>query len=397
MMNVIAWTLVISTIALFLYAYVGYPALLRVFARFRKPVAEPVAPAQWPTVSISLPVYNEVAQIKEVIESLLRIDYPRDRLQILVISDASTDGTDEVVQTYAASGVELLRMPRRGGKTAGENAGAARLHGEIIVNTDASIRILPDALKPLVAQFADPRVGVASGRDVSVAPGQATHANAAESGYVGYEMSVRALETRCGGIVGASGCFYAIRSHLHRDPLPEHLSRDFASALIAREHGYSAVSVDDALCLVPRTGSLRVEYRRKVRTITRGMETLVHKRHLLNPFRHGGFAWMLLSHKICRWAVPCAALFALLGLGVLAISSGWAQVLLAAAALGIAVAALGWFWPQGRPMPRVVGLVASMAAANLATVHAVLKAINKDDNAAWEPTRREGLVSSSVS
>src|SRR5690606_34425847 len=161
-------------------------------------------PGEWPRVSITIPVYNEVAQIDELLESILRIDYPRDRLQILVVSDASDDGTDERVAAYAARGVALLRMPERCGKSAAENAARSHLRGDIIVNTDASIRIAPDALKPLITRFADPSVGLASGRDVSVTR-VTDELNGGESAYVGYEMWVRSIETEVAGIVGASG------------------------------------------------------------------------------------------------------------------------------------------------------------------------------------------------
>ena len=173
------------------------------------------------------------------------------------------------------------------------------------------------AVRRLVESMADPRVGVASTRDVSVTPGSAS-ANAAEAGYVGYEMRIRSLETQTGGIVGASGSGYAIRANLHRLPVRADLSRDFSAALTARTHGFSAVSVDDALCYVPRTSSLRSEYRRKVRTISRGVDTLVHQRHLLDPIRYGSFSWKLLSHKVCRWMVPASAIPGAIGLALLA-------------------------------------------------------------------------------
>src|SRR5690606_18334018 len=191
--------LVALPLLLGVYAYAGYPALLWLLQRTRRerPVAEP---EEWPRISITVPAYNEEAQIRGTIESLLRLDYPADRRQILIVSDASTDRTDDIVREYADRGVELLRMPERRGKGAAENAAAQRLTGEIIVNTDASIRIAPDALKPLIARFTDPRVGLASGRDVSVAHVE-EDANRGESGYVGYEMWVRKLETRIDGIV----------------------------------------------------------------------------------------------------------------------------------------------------------------------------------------------------
>lgn len=312
-------------IGLFLYTYALYPGLLRVVGARKGPLEPPADPDVWPTVSVSLPAYNEEHQIAETLESLLSLDYPRDRIQILVVSDASTDRTDDLVRAYSDRGVELLRIPERRGKGAAETAATPHLTGEIVVNTDASIRIVPDALKPLIRQFSDPEVGLASGRDISVAPG-VENTNKGESKYVGYEMAIRDLETRVGSIVGASGCFYTIRHHLHRAPLPVSLSRDFAAALHCRERGHRAVSVPEAICYVPRAGSLRQEYRRKVRTITRGQQTLLHKRNLMNPFRYGLFAWMLFSHKTCRWLVPWAGMTALVGLALMTPSIPWARV-----------------------------------------------------------------------
>jgi cellulose synthase/poly-beta-1,6-N-acetylglucosamine synthase-like glycosyltransferase len=339
-------------------------------------------------VSITVPAYNEEAQIRGLVESLLNIDYPKDRLELLIVSDASSDRTDEIVREYADQGVQLLRMPQRGGKTKAENAAADRLQGDIVVNTDASIRIDPNSLKPLVSVFRDPRVGLASGRDVSVGPGQSA-GNVGESGYVGYEMSIRDLETRTGGIIGASGCFYAIRPELHRIPLPEALSRDFAAALHTIEHGFKAVSVPKAFCAVPRSTSLRKEYRRKVRTITRGMQTLWHKKPLLNPLTYGVHAWMLWSHKVARWTLPWAALAALFAMAVLAPIHSLAAVVLAGSLVLLLVAALGWILSERHDVPRVLSIPAFLVAGNLAAMHAVVRALSGDRDPTWEPTRRE--------
>jgi hypothetical protein len=215
--------------------------------------------------------------------------------------------------------------------------------------------------------------------------------NVGEAGYVGYEMAVRDAETRLYGIVGASGSFYGIRPHLHRLPLPADLSRDFAAALHAEEQGYRAVSVPEAVAYVPRATSLQAEYRRKVRTMQRGMRTLWHKRHLLNPFRHPVFSWMLWSHKVARWALPWAALAALVALAVIALAEPWAALLLALAVAGVAVGALGWrAAAAGRSLFRPVYILAYALMGNVAAMQAAVNAVVAGGAAVWEPTRRRG-------
>ena len=204
-------------------------------------------------------------------------------------------------------------------------------------------------------------------------------------------MWVRALETRLGSIVGASGCFYAIRAGLHRTELPAELSRDFASAMVAREHGYRAVSVNEAVCLVPRTGSLRTEFRRKIRTMARGLDTLWYKRHLLNPFRHGLFAWELASHKLCRWLVPLTLPVGLVGLVLLSLESEAAALVLAIVAGGMLLGLVGMRWPDDRAPPRVIALFGFMVAAILAGVLAWVSSLRGQRQATWEPTRRTGF------
>ena len=388
-MTDLAFALILVPIALFLYAYIGYPLILALAARWRRKPAPLGDPAEWPRISITIPAYNEAAAIGATLDSLLALDYPADRRQILVVSDCSSDGTDAVVRGYADRGVELLRLPARRGKTAAENAALAHLRGEIVVNTDATIRILPASLKPLIRVFQDPTIGAASGRDVSVGDVRA-ELNKGESGYVGYEMWVRSLESRVGSIVGASGCFYAIRRAIVNPTFPEALSRDFASPLRARRLGYRTVSVDEAVCLVPRTTSLRTEYRRKIRTMARGLDTLWYERGLLNPFRYGSFALMLWSHKLCRWLVHPMLLGLLLGLALLSATSLPAAVAVLAIAFAMTLGVIGMKWPEGRTAPAPIAICGFALAVNAAAIRAWAKALRGERNPIWEPTRRPG-------
>lgn len=370
------------------YSYAVYPALLKLLSLRRPAPAAAPFPAEWPSVTITIPCYNEEGVIGEALERILALDYPAGRRQVLVISDASTDRTDTIVGSYEARGVELLRLPVRGGKTAAENAAAAAIRGEIVVNLDATVRVAPGAMRALVAVFQDPTIGVASGRDLSVGDVRTAH-NQGESGYVGYEMWVRALETRLGTIVGASGCFFASRRQLFDGAFPEALSRDFAACLIARERGYRSVSVDAATVLVPRAASLRAEFTRKVRTMARGLGTLWYKRHLLNPARYGAFSLMLLSHKLCRWLFQLTLPLLALGVALLAVAfPATAPWLLAGAVAFAAAAALAWHWPDGRPMPRLLSAPGYAVWSNLAGLKAWWQFFRGKYQPIWEPTRR---------
>ncbi len=384
-MTVFACSLVAFPLVVAIYAYVAYPVVLWIASRKRE--SETIIHySDWPFVSIVIPAYNEEKQIAGAIDALLAQDYAKERLQILILSDASTDATDAIVRQYESRGVELLRLSDRGGKTKAENMAMSYLRGEIVVNSDSSIRLHPSAVRALVARMADPTVGVTSGRDVSISRDKA--ANIAEAGYVNYEMRVRALETLTGGIIGASGSCYAIRAQLQKLPVRDDLSRDFSAALTARIHGFRSISVDRAICFVPRTSALREEYRRKVRTISRGIETLYVHRSLLDPIRYGVFAWKLFSHKVCRWLLPLSIAPGILGLVLLASSHSSARVLLAAGAVFALLAMIGTVWPSERLAPRIVSLPAFAVAANLAVLEAFWRVMARHQDHIWEPTRR---------
>lgn len=379
--------LVMVPVGLFTYAYLVYPAILWAMTRshsWRPPTG---TPEDWPAITLVLPVYNEEKVIRDTLESLLAIDYPADRRQILVLSDASTDATHSIVEEYSGRGVRLVALPERRGKTAAENESARYATGTIVINTDATTRILPGSVKPLVDVFRDQSVGVASGRDVSAGI-DGIEATRAESGYVGYEMWVRDLETQAGSIVGASGCFMAIRRTLFDQIFPEALSRDFASPLLARRAGFRAVSVPAAVALVPRARSLQVEFRRKTRTMARGIETLWYLRKLMDFRKHGRFAWMLWSHKAARWYAFLAAPLGLAGLMVLAPGSRLALYLLALSGLMLGLGALAFAWPDSRPIPRPVASIGYLVGATAAAIMAWGKALRGERNPIWEPTRR---------
>lgn len=401
-MNILATVLLGLPVAVFVASYAAYPAILMLAVAFTRRAGQRTSDEDkdWPKLSILIPVYNEESVIRRKLENLLAVDYPTELCQIVVVSDASTDGTDEIVQEFADRSVELVRLSDRRGKTEAQNAAVSYLRGEIVVSTDATTRLGPNSLKALIRPFRDPDVGVASGRNVSIGVEDGPVA-AGEAGYVNYEMWVRSLETSLGGIVGASGCFYAMRNRLFNSMYPAELSRDFGTVLLARREGLRAVSVDDALCYVPRSGSIRGEMRRKARTMARGLETLWHFRRLLNPLRYGAFALMLGIHKLGRWLTYLMYPLGLAVLGWFALvgSSLARAVFLLILSVG-GVGLLAVFWPEEepgrqRPMPAWMAVLGYPVAAGIAGVQAWIKFLLGERNPIWEPTRRQDTASTS--
>jgi cellulose synthase/poly-beta-1,6-N-acetylglucosamine synthase-like glycosyltransferase len=384
----LAAVLIALPAALLAYAYVGYPLLLWAGSRARATNVVVADPAEWPPITVIVPAYNAEASIRRTLDHILAADYPADRRQLLVVSDASTDRTEEIVrEEYASRGVELHRAPRRGGKAAAENSVAPLIRHGIVVNTDATIVIPGASLKALLRPFADPAVGVVSGRDVSV-PTSPSESTKGEARYSSYEMWVRSLEARFGWIVGATGSLYAVRRELFDSRLVPYLSRDFASTLLSYERGVRSAAADDAVCIVGQAPSLRAEFRRKTRTMVLGLDTLWHFRRLLNPARHGWFAVMMLSHKVARWLVYGLAPLALVGIAL--VSAEWAP---AAVALGVGalIALAGWLaiiWPPSRRTPTIFALCGYAIAMGAAGFVAWLRFFRGTHSVVWEPTKR---------
>jgi cellulose synthase/poly-beta-1,6-N-acetylglucosamine synthase-like glycosyltransferase len=247
-------------------------------------------------VSLLMPAYNEEGTIDAKIRNTFTLDYPRENLQIIVVSDGSTDATNSIVRKYLDEGVTFIAMESRRGKAQALNMGLSIATGDIVVFTDASILLAPDSLRSITRRFGDERIGCVSGSDRILDGG-------GEGIYGRYELWLRELESDVHSIVGASGSFYAQRRRICL-PFLEGMAPDFLSALTVVESGYRAVSEATACGKMASAKNTKDEFRRKERTVIRGMTTLFHKRNLLNPFRFGLFSLSLWSHKVFRWLVP---------------------------------------------------------------------------------------------
>lgn len=290
------WTLLVIG----LYPYLVYPVLAWLVGGLtnRRVTKDP---AFLPRVTVIIAAYNEARHIEATVRNKLAQDYPRDLLQILVVSDGSTDGTDQIVGRIAAEDdrLRLLQQTPRQGKTVGLNRAASQAAGEILVFSDANSLYRPDALRMLMRNFADREVGYVSG--------QMLYANTDGSlvgdgctAYMRYENALRAVETRLGSIVGVDGAIDSVRRSLYRPMRPDQLP-DFVLPLDVAEQGYRVVYEAEAIVTEEALSDESAEYRMRVRVALRALWALWDKRRLLNPLRYPLFSWQLASHKLLRY------------------------------------------------------------------------------------------------
>lgn len=341
-----------------------------------------------PRVTVVVAAHNEAGVIGSKLDNLLAVDYPRDRFEVIVASDGSDDGTNEVVGGFAGRGVRLLALPRVGKATA-LNEAVATATGEIVVFSDANTRYAPDAVRALVRPFADPEVGGVAGDQRYVRDGEMAASATGEQRYWDFDRLLKIGESRAGHVISATGAIYAVRRELI-DHVPDGVTDDFFVSTGVIAHGKRLVFAPDAIAYEPVATTSKVELGRKVRIVTRGLRAVAARRALLDPRRHGFYAVQLLSHKVLRRLMA----FPLIGVAVsspllwrrarLYRAATVAQaVFYAGAGLGLRRKAIS---PRG-PAGQVLALPAYFVLVNAACLRAVWNLLRGRSIDRWEPQR----------
>ena len=319
-----------------------------------------------PTVSVVVAAWNEEAVIERRLENLLTLDYPAEKLELVVASDASSDRTDELVERFAARGVTLVRCPR-GGKVAAQNHTVPQTSGELLAFTDANATWAPDALPKLVSSFADPDVAYACGRLRLL---RADGGNR-EGAYWRYELWLRASESRLGSVTGGNGSIYAVRRSDYVDVDPR-FGHDLSFPYLMVQRGRRAVYDPEALAFEKPTPSNEDEFRRKVRMFEHCW--LIVGRGRMLRRQPAGYALELVSHRHLRYASGLLHLVLLAtSIAIAAAGGGWVYDVALGAQLGLlAAAAVG------------VGLARYYVLVSWATVVALWNALRVGVPPVWE-------------
>ena len=373
-----------AALLLVAYTYLIYPVLLWLLTAGRRRPDYALLD-EWPCASLIIAAYNEEAVLRAKLENALALDYPVDKLDIVVVSDESTDGTDAIAAEFAARGVRVHRVPERGGKTAAQNIGVGLARGEVLVFTDANSMYAPDALKRLLAPLADDGIGCVCG-ELQYADSDAGGVGKGEGTYWSYEQFLKQRESLLSSALGANGAIYALRRELFEE-LDSDIISDFIMPIRVWRRGYRVVYEPKAIALESSGGSFHDEFRRRRRIISRSLYGLWTQRGVLNPFAHFFFAFQMFSHKVLRWLVPVLLLVAL-GANIALAGDPFYRILLVLEVAFMASAVLGYALPErlGRLMPFYVP--AYFCAINYGALLGVLNFITGRRHVVWQPVSR---------
>ena len=375
-----------ATLGVSVYTYLGYPALVGLLARVcgRPHRSAPIEP----TVTLLIPAHDEAVVIAAKLDNALALDYPRDKLQIRVLSDGSSDGTDAIVLRYAVHGVELQRIDPRGGKPNAINHGVPVARGEILLLCDANTMFARDALRRLVRHFADPAVGAVTG-DVRLRGGDAAHGTG-EGLFFRIERFLQISEARLWTAIGVDGGMYALRRSLYVPNRRDTLIDDFVIAMNVAKAGARVIYDPEALAEEDATGDPAQELRRRIRTAAGGFQSLFEG--LGRPGAHQPvLALAYLSHKGLRWLGPVT--LALMFAANLA-AAATAPLYAAALALQLLVyglAAIGAAH-QDHALPRLVGLPYFFCLTNAAALAGMWRWWKRSQPVTWVQAERSAAA-----
>ena len=366
------------------YHYLLYPAAVILLARTRAPLA-PADPAQWPLVTFVIAAYNEERVIDWKIRNTLDLDYPADRLEVIVACDGSDDRTASIAASYGDRGVICLHQPQRRGKTAALNRAVAAARGQVIVFSDANNEFSPDAIRKLVRHFTDPQVGGVCGAK-RIKPAEERESSMGDSLYWRYESAVKMAESRVWTISNADGEIFAIRKELYRT-VPEHIINDDAEiTLNLVEQGRRIVYEPQARSYEYASLHIRDDFFVKVRMVAGGYQTLAEHAWQLMPWR-SWFSFAFFSHKTLRWIAP-VLLIAVFVTSALAAEHPFYRAVFALQVAFYLVAAAGLLLIGRMRLPALVYVPFYFAVMNSAAFMGLLRFLRRTQTVHWRKAQR---------
>ena len=391
-LQILFWVLAFIVV----YTYVGYGILLyfiikirRIFKIGKKPNA---APNYQPDVTLFISAYNEKDYVDGKMKNSLELDYPKDKLHIVWVTDGSDDGTPEILKQY--NSVTIHHLPERNGKISAMNRGMKFVKTPIVIFSDANTMLGNESIKRIVNLFATPTVGCVSGEKRIINKESDAASGAGEGLYWKYESALKKWDAELYSVVGAAGELFAIRTELYKDVEKDTLLDDFVISLRVAQDGYTIQYDPEAYAIETASANVKEELKRKIRISAGGIQSVVRLRSLLNIFKYGTLSFQYISHRVLRWTLTPACLLVLIPLGfALAYNEGllnfglystlfWLQLLFYVAAL------TGWFLENRSTRIKALFVPYYFFIMNLSVVLGFFRYMKKSQSVNWERAKR---------
>jgi cellulose synthase/poly-beta-1,6-N-acetylglucosamine synthase-like glycosyltransferase len=373
--------------AVVLYNYAGYAVIARLITPRTTALPEP-ADDQLPGVSYIVAAYNEEDCIAEKIANCLELDYPKDKIEFLFISDGSTDGTESIVLAHPA--IRSLHRPERQGKSAALNRAVSEATKAILVCSDANTVLNRDAIRQIVRHYQDPTIGGVAGEKKVLPAGGKDEVGQAEGLYWKYESFLKKVDSACYSVVGAAGELFSYRRDLYEPIAANVILDDFVSSMKVTERGYRIAYEPGACAMELPSFSITDEKKRKVRIAAGGFQSIGMLKGLLAFWRHPRLSFLYISHRVLRWAVsPFCLIGAFLANGMLVVDGAGLlyTVLFIAQCCFYGLATLAAIRPSLRQI-KPVKLAYYLVFMNYCAILGFFRYLKGNQSAAWEKARR---------
>ena len=378
------------------YTYVGYGILLFIIIKVRRffKIGKKVEinPSYEPEVTLFITAYNEKDYVEVKMKNTLELEYPKEKINIIWVTDGSDDGTPDLLKGYPNTTVHHL--DERNGKIGAMNRGMDYVKTPIVIFSDANTNLGKESVKRIVNLFGNPKVGCVSGEKRIVSKETDVASGAGEGIYWKYESTLKKWDAELYSVVGAAGELFAIRTKLYRHVEKDTLLDDFMISLRVAQDGYTIQYDPEAYAVETASANVKEELKRKVRISAGGIQSIVRLRSLLNIFKYGTLSFQYISHRVLRWSLTPLCLVLLIPvLSILAINDGllsfnlyavffWLQLLFYAAAL------LGWFLENRETRVKILFVPYYFFIMNLSVVLGFFRYMKNSQSVNWERAKR---------
>ncbi len=388
-MTIVFWI----SIFLVIYTFVGYGFLLFLLVKIKKVFKIPFffkADVPLPTVCILIAAYNEEDLIVDKIKNTLELDYPKDRLKVIFITDGSTDGTAEKISRY--NEVTLLHEDVRGGKMAAIKRAIPYINGEITVFTDANTFLNKEAILELVKHYQNPKVGCVAGEKRILVEESADASSAGEGFYWKYESMLKKWDYELYSGVGAAGELFSIRTSLYVPVESDTIIDDHMIAMRIAESGYVIAYEPNAYAMETASADVKEELKRKIRIAAGGIQSVMRLKKSANPFHNPLFTFQYISHRVLRWTItPFLLILVFMINAQLALTTGnlFYQFLFGLQCLFYALSITGFYFESKNIRVKALFIPYYFCVMNYAVLAGIVRYYKKNQSAAWEKSKRK--------